>query len=287
MNAKTVTSAILIGMLATSAVARGQGLGSTVQPPPIRRDMPDGPEALPPPVGTPGAVPPGMVAPSLGGLSDWITYRRPDCCSSGPLSPLYSEAFLRVGPCIAVGGNYLGRELQVGWAIEGGIRGLLFNPETTRAWVAEFHIINSNNSGGGGQDPVVLDILRLNQLNVVTRQNVPVTVLNFNRTMAGVGGGREWYLWQPADSPGSKWRIGVDAGGRYGTSSMTFNEIRHRTDVVAGVFASAHTDFEVPCGRCYLSWGLRAEWGYTWGNILQRTSDVQELNTLVTFGVRY
>jgi len=286
MNAKTVMSAVLVGLLACG-VARGQqGVAPVVQGPPVRKDA--GAEPLPPPAAlVPGAVTPGMVAPSLSGLSDWITYERPECCSSGPLAPLYSELFLRVGPSFAVGGNYLGRELQVGWAIAGGVRGLLFNPETTKAWVVEFHVINSFNSGGGGQDPVTLDILQRNAVGGVTRQNVPVTVRSYNRTMAGIGGGREWYLWQPADAPGAKWRVGVDAGGRYGSASMELNEIRHRTDVIAGIYAAIHTDYEIPCGHCYLSWGLRAEWAYTWGDILQRTSDVQEINPLVTFGVRY
>ena len=319
MNAKTVTSAVLIGMWCACAVARGQeSAAPSVQPPPIQQALGKQPELLPPPAGAPpagtpyggipyggtpygatpysggppaGTVPipgaPTLIAPSLSGVSDWIAYRRPECCSAGPLSPLYSEVFLRVGPSIAVGGNFLGRELQPGWTIDGGIRGLLFDPASTRAWVVEFSILNSNNSGIQNGDPLTLSILRPNAVGTVTRQSVDVTVKNYNRTMVGVGGGREWYIWQPADAPGGKWRIGVDAGGRYGSASMTFNEIRHRTDVIAGMYAAIHTDYEIPCGHCYLSFGARAEWAYTWGDILQRQSDVQEINALVTFGVRY
>jgi len=117
--------------------------------------------------------------------------------------------------------------------------------------------------------------------------NVPVTVRDSNRTLVGLGFGKEWYLWGSIVDPGNKWRIGVDGGGRYGSGSMTFNEIRHRTDVLGGLYAAAHTDFEIPHGRCFLYWGLRCEWAYTWGDILQRQSDVQEINVLATFGVRY
>jgi len=261
-----------------------------VQPPPIRKDGIAGAEQLPPPAGAPPLTyaSPGMGAPSLsGGVSDWIAYRRPDCCSHGAPAPLFSELFLRVGPSVPVGGNYLGRELTVGWSLEGGVRGLLFNPEMTRAWVAEFHIVNSNNSGIGNGDPTNLSVFVKDNLGTSTRQTVAVTVRNYNRTMVGVGGGREWYLLEPANSPGWQWRIGVDAGGRYGSASMTYHEFHHRTDVVAGMYAAVHTDVEIPCGHCFLSYGLRCEWAYTWGDILQRQSDVQEINALVTFGVRY
>jgi hypothetical protein len=195
--------------------------------------------------------------------------------------------FLRVGPSIPVGGNFLGRELQVGWSIEAGVRGLFFNPQMTGAWVLEGHVVNSNNSGGAEGDPAMLNIFVKNAAGVATLTDVAATVRNYNRTMVGFGGGYEWYLWAPANATGHHWRVGVDAGGRYGSSSMTFNEIRHRTDVIAGMYAAAHTDFEIPCGRCFLSWGLRCEWAYTWGDILQRQSDVQEINALATFGVRY
>jgi hypothetical protein len=85
-----------------------------------------------------------------------------------------------------------------------------------------------------------------------------------------------------------KWRVGVDAGGRYGASDLTFIDLRHRTDTLYGIFTAAHTDFEIPCGCCFLSWGLRVEWASTWDNrVLQFGNNIQEINVLATFGVRY
>jgi hypothetical protein len=234
----------------------------------------------------PGATP-AESQHALSGLSDWITYKRGECSTPGPNVPLYTEWYLRGGPSIPVGGNYLGRELQPGWTIAGGVRGLLFNPTMTGAWVADFHIVNSNNSGISNGDARTLNIIVPNAAGTSTLTNVPVTVRNSNRTLAGLGIGKEWFLLRPANEPGWHWRAGVDAGGRYGTEDMEFNEIRHRTDTLGGLYAAAHTDIEVPYGRWFFSWGLRCEWAYTWSDILQRQSDVQEIMALVAFSVRY
>jgi hypothetical protein len=280
MKAKTVTSAVLMGLWWVCTPAQAQEPPAPgIQPPPIKKETSGGPESLPPPA--------GAMQPSPSGLSDWIVYKRPDCCSPGPNIPIYAESDLRVGPSIPVGGNYLGRQLQVGWTIDANIRALKFNSEMTSAWVADLHILNSNNTGLNKGDPVVLNIFQKNAVGVSVLTNVSVTVRRYNRTMVGAGFGKEWYLWESANAPGRKWRAGVDGGGRYGSGSMQFPEIRHRTDTLGGLYAAAHTDFEIPCGRCFLSWGMRCEWAYTWGDILQKQSDVQEINVLATFGVRY
>lgn len=276
MKAKTVASAVMLGLWWVCTPAQAQEPPARgIQPPPIKKEIPGGPESG------------GAMQSSPSGLSDWIVYKRPECCAPGPNIPLYSELDLHVGPSIPVGGNYLGRQLQVGWTIDGSIRGLRFNQDMTSAWVGEIHLLNSNNTGVTKGDPVVLNIFQKNAVGNSVLTNVPVTVRSYNRTLAGLGFGKEWYLLEPANAPGRKWRAGVDAGGRWGSASMQFPEIRHRTDVITGVYAAAHTDFEIPYGRCFLSWGLRCEWAYTWSNILQMQSDVQEINVLATFGVRY
>jgi hypothetical protein len=285
MNAKSLLGAVVIAVCwAGAARAQPPATVGTVEPAPAPLAAPAAPVSGPT-IATPPT--PELVPQTLGGLSDWILYRRPQCCSTGPINPLFSELFLRVGPSVPLGGNYLGRELQTGWTIEGGARGLLFDTAMTSAWVAEAHIVNTNHSGGGGQDPVVLNIFQPTGTGTSARTNVPVTVRNSNRTLVGLGAGREWYLWQPANAPGNKWRVGVDGGGRYGSGSMTFNEIKHRTDVMGGVWAAAHTDYEIPCRCCVLQFGARCEWAYTRSDILQKQSDTQELNLLVNFGVRY
>src|SRR5207247_188290 len=101
-----------------------------------------------------------------------------------------------------------------------------------------------------------------------------VTVSGLNRTFVNLGMGREWYMWHSANTPGNNWRMGMDFGGRYGSEKADFHEIRHRTDVVGGVYASLHTDLEIPCGCCIFQCGLRGQWAYTWSDILQKQSDL-------------
>src|SRR5205807_4651410 len=111
-----------------------------------------------------------------------------------------------------------------------------------------------------------------------------------NRTDVSVGVGRDWYLWGAANACGEKrWRAGLDAGGRLGTAKAEFNEISHHTDTTGGVYIGLHTELEIPYGCCSFLVGFRAEWDYTWMDILQiqNNSDLQDVNLLFTFGVRY
>ena len=63
----------------------------------------------------------------------------------------------------------------------------------------------------------------------------------------------------------------------------------HLTDTIGGVYASLHSDLDIPCGCCVFQLGFRAEWDYTWSDILQiqNKSDVQDINLMVSLGVRY
>jgi len=224
-----------------------------------------------------------------GALSDWIVYRR-ECCEGrhGRLTPLYTELYLSAGPSFPVGGTTLSRELQTGWSIAGGARVLLFDEPLTRAWVVDLHLINTNESGINNGRRFPLTIFRTN-----TRQDFGVngtpglTVKNSNRTLFGVGFGREWYLAGNADAEGPKWRFGVDVGGRYGSHNLAFNETRHITDVIGSLYVAGHSDLEFLWRDMFLHAGLRLEWAYTWSDILQRKSDVQELSLLFAVGVRY
>jgi hypothetical protein len=121
--------------------------------------------------------------------------------------------------------------------------------------------------------------------------NAPgVTLHNYNRTFVNLALGREWYLKGTALDCGPKWRVGVDVGGRWGTSRLELNEIRHRTAVCEGLFVSAHTDVEYPCCSVVFLFGLRAEWSYTFcDQILQEINDtnLQEINIMLTTGVRF
>jgi hypothetical protein len=62
-----------------------------------------------------------------------------------------------------------------------------------------------------------------------------------------------------------------------------------RGDVTGSLLWAVHTDVEIPCGCCTYQAGFRAEWGYNWSDVFQAQNDAdfQELNLLLTLGVRF
>jgi len=229
------------------------------------------------------------------GLSQWIVGTDPDCC--GPLSdqtPLRTELFIRSGFSFVQGDGQLKNSLDDGWAIEGGARELLFNDRGDAAWTLELGLLNIHNQSDNGPPITLLNFpVRSAQQGtiIVPRQDVHVSA--YNRTFVTLGAGREWYLFGSAngtrDGDGARWRIGVDGGGRYGTGKVEFFEIRHRTDVIGGIYGAIHSDVDIPCGCCTFYGGLRAEWDYTWSDILeiQNKSDVGGINLMFSIGVRF
>lgn len=225
-------------------------------------------------------------------LSNWITYQRNNCCEAplGHNLPIGTEFFVRSGPSVPIEGDVYGRVLDVGWVFQGGVRALFWDNSLDRAWTVEASISNQSNRAGTNDVRIPLSVIDnfTGKRQEFGKGNLPgVTVAGLNRTFVNLGFGREYYLWQPANAPGTNLRAGWDGGGRYGTCKGDFHEIRHRTDVIGGAWASIHTDLEIPCGCCIFQCGLRSEWAYTWSDILQRQSDVMDLNFLVNLGVRY
>lgn len=229
------------------------------------------------------------------GPSSWIIYERPSC--EGPMggTPIMSELYFRSGASFPTGGEIIGKLLQPGWMIGGGARALFFNPSMDAAWTIDAGISNTRNHSSRSDFQIPLTILVPNATGGASRVNfgndpgVPgVTLREYNRTTVNLSFGREYYLWGSAAECGERnLRVGWDGGGRYGSASAQFREIRHRTDVIGGVFVALHSDLEVPCGCCVFQAGFRVEYGYTWGDILQRQSDVHEVNALINLGVRY
>jgi hypothetical protein len=59
--------------------------------------------------------------------------------------------------------------------------------------------------------------------------------------------------------------------------------------VIGGVWVALHSLLEVPWGCGWFVAGFRAEWGYTWSDILQslNNSDLQTINLLGSVGYRF
>jgi hypothetical protein len=255
----------------------------------------------------PGAEGPPQQAQAKATLSSWILYpRSPGCCGpTGCYGPIVAELFFNVGPSFNVSGGIFGNALGTGWDIEGGTRALFFNPACDGAWTISFSVNNINNHASDQSQKVILTDVTLQQAGLANAfpgldpntkiPAFPVTVRSLNRTYGNLGGGHDWYLWGPAHIDGisngdlPNLRVGVEAGGRYGTEDLVLNEIRHRVDVIGGVFFALYSEVEYPCNHCVFTAGLRAEYGYTWTDILQRQnrSDIEDINVLVTLGVRF
>ena len=185
-----------------------------------------------------------------------------------------------------------------GFLFQGGVRALFFNDSATRAWAIDASISHQSN----GQDPNELYPLRVIDFtgNTDITGQPEVKLIQFgtptlpairiretHRTYVNLGVGRDYYWRTSAEEPGTMFRIGWDTGGRYGALSQEYNLIKHRTDVVGGIFVGAHGEFEIPSRWGLWQLGVRTEYAYTWSDILQRASDIQEINVMMTFGVRY
>jgi len=130
-------------------------------------------------------------------------------------------------------------------------------------------------------------------VNVLDRSLIqaPAAVTSFNQTLGSLSVGREWYLTACANPATDhvNWRVGVDAGGRYGTCRLQTTVFQSEDDVIGGMFVAVHSDVEFPWGRCLLQGGIRAEYGYNWSDVFRTedSADVPYVNVLVTLGVRF
>jgi hypothetical protein len=305
MSAKIVFPSALVLTALSLYVARGQtpaAVPGRETPYPQAAPAP----GIPPRVWEGGAAPgtapdgaapaaPAPLAPA--GLSSWITYDRPAACC-GPIGadgPITTEIFLRAGASLVLNDSTLGRTVQNGWAVDGGARSLFFNAERTAAWAATYGVSNYNYHGTRPDIKIPLHILVPNAAGTATPINfgtdVPgVTMRDLNETFFNLGFGRDWWFWGSAYScDGPLWRLGFDVGGRYGSGRVRLWELRHRTDVMGGVWVGVHSLWEVPCACGWFVAGFRAEWGYVWSDIMQRQndSDLILINLLGQIGYRF
>lgn len=296
MNVKRVSLyALVLTLLGMSAV-RGQAPPAQYEP--IRPPgVAFGGEAAPPPTPVPPSAPPPPGGPMpVPRLSDYILGTRPDCCGPiGSCGPIGYEVYLRNGLNLPFGSGPLAKSLDPGWVIQGGGRVLFFNLEQDAAWTIDLSISNVWNHADGEHTVTLHDIIVPGPTSIFggsTSVMVPdfdVTPRGLNRTYVNLGFGREWWLSAPANGHDWMWRAGFDAGGRYGSDKVLLEEIKHRTDVMGGVFVSLHSDLEIPWGGCMLDLGFRWEWGYTWTDVLQHQNlaDVQDINLMLNLGIRF
>jgi hypothetical protein len=278
MNARTVLSTALVLVFAGVGTARAQTPDSTA-----------GYATLPPSIAS-SSSPAGAV-PQQAQVSSWVRGDKYNCCDApGGNGPIEYELFFRVGPSIQIGSGQLADSMLTGVYAGGGGRLLFFNCPATDAWILELGLANITNQSNGGPE-IPITILVPPGTSVAFGQNgLPgVTVREVNRTFVNLGGGQEMYLIGSALCNGLTWRIGWDGGGRYGSESVTFNEIPHRTGVIEGTYGALHSDIEIPWGTCMAQAGFRVEYDYFWSNILQdqNKAHTQDINILFNIGIRY
>src|SRR5581483_3676597 len=109
---------------------------------------------------------------------------------------------------------------------------------------------------------------------------LPVATLALNRTYVSAGGGKEWYLFGPTDNCHWNLRFGLDGGGQLGTerldlrdpgafnNAITHSNYRRRNDVMSGLYTGLYSDIIIPCQSCSFFTGFRAEWSYTFSDIV-------------------
>jgi hypothetical protein len=291
MNVKHVgLCALVVTWLGASAVRAEDPPavpGENVVQPVQYRDV----ETMPPPQEVGAESGPAPVPQ----LSRWMTGPGYDCCGPFTGRTLGYEVYLRNGVSLPFGNGVIARDLDPGWVIQGGARVLIFNPSKLAAWTADLSVSNIYNHAHGDNMATLEHIIVPGPSNIFGQSttmvipSIDVTFSRYNRTFVNAAFGREWYLWNPANSNGCMWRVGLDAGPRYGTEKLDLNELRHRTHVAGGAFVAVHTDLEWPCGPCIYQVGFRAEWSYTFSEILQDQNDTEVYDALLmlNFGVRF
>lgn len=280
-------------------VAWGQGSNAdrlSGSPPPLSKD-PAPVLVNPPGPGAPGATTDASVTQM--GFSPYIVYPRSPGCT-GPVGcngPIGGEIYLRTGVSNPIGGSFFGRLLDSGWQLDGGARSVFYNQMRNGAWVIDFGITTIFNDTSRLDVPVLLQNIPTKTQGLVIPIE-PIAVKHMNRTYVNFGGGKEWFLWgvPEGDCLPWSWRMGLDAGGRWGTMKVDINKLQvdaadlpHLSNTIGGVYTAWHTDVMVPFGPGMVTYGFRAEWAYTWTDVLQKAhnGDIMDINLLGTIGFQF
>src|SRR5262249_38791730 len=154
--------------------------------------------------------------------------------------------------------------INTGWLVEGGLRTLFFNPESTAAWTLGAHLIYQYNDGNG-QFPFVATV-------PAPAAPETFTIRHYPRWYLGGALGRDWFLAPAYGGDGNAYvRFGGDWGGRWGTSHLNLNIIpaadaanqdigfRRISDVTGSFFIGVHSTIEIPRPNWTWFFGFRAE----------------------------
>ncbi len=237
--------------------------------------------------------------------SRWLTPTPCLCDTPGQSSPIGSEFYVQTGASIPVNSCFnvrdaLGRDMRPGFVVQSGVRSLFFNPPADRAWVVDASLSHQSNGNDpfagyalrvidftGNTDPLTgQPEVKLIQFGTPTKPFIHIR--DTDRTYANLAIGHDRWWWRSsAETEGWHLRTGWNIGGRYGTLSQEYDIIKHRTDVIGGFFVGWHTEAEFPTAAGIFLIGARGEWAYTWSDILQRGSDINEINVMMTMGWRF
>lgn len=243
------------------------------------------------------------------------TYTSPWCgphgCTGpvGANGPLTYELYSINGVTMPVGGSELSGAMKVGWTTGGGARSLWFRQDHTAAWVFDLGLTYTYNQGQQDKflnvgtprvSPIVVDPftgIQTGGERIFPDGIATYRLRHLNRTNFNFALGRDWWLNGPAsvmtESAGNT-RVGADIGGRWGTSTAILVPVLDQGNFLKGgstthsIFIGMHMGWERPVGAWILTCGLRAEWGYTFSNVVAPLgADVHDVSLLMTFGARF
>lgn len=260
-----------------------------------------------------GPLPAGSVESPWCGATPAGAYTNP----IGGNGPVTYELLGYTGPSMPVLGGVLNNRLNVGWVVGTDARTLFFNQTHDAANVLIFGYTYTFNKGrndvangidvatprqrqainpdtgfpqfDGNGNPV----FERNPIDGLARY----TVRSFQRQSFNFGVGRDWWLNGPAyvgAASESNWRFGADLGGRWGTGHIDLVPLNNRENylrragVYHGFYAGTSIQYERTFGNTILYTGLRVQWAYNWMNyVLPQDGDMQDVNILMTLGVRF
>ena len=302
---------LLLSGISLGLFAAANALGQTLPPPP---PMSSGtglsPYQAPATPGTGSAtntltappsatgLPPGSVqSPWVGGVPAGSSYSN----QVGGNGPITYEIYFRTGLNVVVGGSpELSGGLRNGVIVGGGGRTLFMNTARDAGWATDLGLSYNYTLG---DDARVLTVFTPQATNPQTGNlNGPdelntFTVRSLFRTTFNYAIGRDWFLNGPASyGPEQTWnsRIGVDVGGRWGTSHVNLiptsdpTQYLRKSGVTHGVYLGFNWNWEIPLGAAIIFTGVRAEWGVTMMNIIPpESSNLQDVNLLWNIGLRF